>query len=72
MSIDFCGKKIDLVTHVIGNPVHGEHRNEAGIDAAGAIYFKGRNGGWTLAYQTRELAEKMVGAALDRAALSLD
>jgi hypothetical protein len=54
------GNTVTLVEHAIGPAKHGEHRNEAGRDASGKLYWKGKTGRWSRAYQTREAAESLL------------
>ena len=62
-TITLQGRRVELVERAIEPPKHGAVAAQAGRDAAGVLYFKGRRGGWARAYQTRGRAEQMLCAA---------
>ena len=60
MTIQHHGKTIELVKYVEGGRKAGSQRMAAGEDSTGRVYFLSRKGSWTVAYQTLELARKML------------
>lgn len=59
-TITVGGKSIALIEHAIQAPRASKQRFEAGRDATGELYYKGRTGRWSHAYQTRGQAEAIL------------
>lgn len=59
-AIKFQGKVVQLVKHAKAKPVAGSQPHEAGEDANGSIYFKGKTGRWTRAGHTEKAARAML------------
>lgn len=59
-TITVGGQSISLVEHAIQAPSASKQRFEAGRDAQGELYYKGRTGRWSRAYQTRGQAEAIL------------
>lgn len=63
-TIKVGSKTIELVRHASEEAKPGKQRYEAGRDAAGGLWFKGRTGRWSAAYQTKTLAEEILARGL--------
>lgn len=62
-TIKIGARTINLVEHASETAKAVKQRYEAGRDAGGNLYFKGKTGRWTMAFQTAELAGKMLKGA---------
>lgn len=59
-TITFQGQTVELVKRVSEKAKTGKQRYEAGRDAAGRLFFKGKTGRWSLAHDTIELATSIL------------
>lgn len=62
-TIEHHGKTITLTAHAAEGPKTGRQSYEAGRDDKGRLYFKGKTGRWTVAYQTAALAARILASS---------